>query len=132
MKNKLLTLTALPAIVFAVSVGCSSTPQQEPTPGEARMPTAGAGIALEINNDLPTTVDCTIEAPGRPNPILGTVFSNSRQTFIIDTSKIVAGFRVLCVRQAGQSVRSDPIQTISKAKITYTLSTGLVRVESLP
>ena len=132
MKNKLLTITVLSAAVLALSVGCSGTPPPEPAPGEARMPAAGAGIALEINNDLPTTVDCAIEAPDRPRRILGTMLSNSRQTFIIDTSRIAVGFRVLCHRQTGQSVRSDPIRTISKAKITYTLSTGLVLIQSLP
>jgi len=130
MKKALVSLVALP--VIAVALGCSSTPQAEPAPGEARMPEAGTGIALEVRNDLPSTVDCAIEAPGRPRKLLGTVLSNSTETYIVDTAQIAVGFRVFCSRQAGQNLRSDPITTISKAKITYTLSTGLVLVQSLP
>ena len=130
MKKTLFSLIMLP--VIAIALGCSSTPPPEPAPGEAAMPAAGAGIALEIRNDFASTVDCAIEAPGRPRKLLGTVLSNSTETYIVDTSQIAIGFRVMCSRQAGQTLRSDPITTISKAKITYTLSTGLVRVESLP
>jgi len=130
MKKTLMSLAAIS--VLAVALGCSGSPPPEAAPGEASMPAAGAGIALEIRNDFASTVDCAIEAPGRPRKLLGTVLSNSSETYIVDTSQIAIGFRVMCSRQAGQTVRSDPINTISRAKIRYTLSTGLVNVTSLP
>lgn len=123
-------LPALAASILLGFVACSSS-QEQAEPGTAPMPAQGTGIALEIHNDLPTTVDCAIEAPGRPRRILGTVRSNSRETYIVNTSQIAAGFRVLCHRQTGQNLRSDPIDALSRAKITYTLSTGLVRIDRL-
>jgi hypothetical protein len=126
MTKRLLAL--LPAVLIGLSVGCSSGGGTQADPS-VQMPETG--IILVIRNDVNTTFDCTIEAPGRPRPILGTVPANSTRTYPIDSSRIVAGFRVLCHRQSGQNLRSDPIRVINNATITYTLSTGLVRIQDM-
>ena len=120
-------LALLPIVLLGLSLGCSSA--QETADPSVEMPETG--IVLVIRNDVNFTFDCTIEAPGRPRPILGTVPGNSTRTYPIDSSRIVAGFRVLCHRQSGQNLRSDPIRVINNARITFTLSTGLVRIQDM-
>ena len=120
-------LALLPVALLGLSLGCSSA--QDTADPSVQMPETG--IILVIRNDLNTTFDCTIEAPGRPRPILGTVPANSSRTYPIDSSRIVAGFRVLCHRQSGQNLRSNGIRVINNAQITFTLSTGLVRIQDM-
>jgi len=119
-------LLLLPLVV-GVSAACSSS-QQDPAAGP--LPPED-GIVLVIRNDLSQTFDCNLEVSGRPTRMLGTVRSNSTENFDIRTQQIAAGgFRVLCRRQSETAARSDLVRVRSRARITFTTSTGKVRIET--
>ena len=126
-------LAALFAVGAAMSVSsaCASG-GSEPTGGSQAIP-QGDRLAIEIRNTLgvQTTVTVKLRAPGRPVKILGNVGPNDRQTFVVGTSDIAAGFVLIAERDMAAQLVSDPIDTLCCAKITWNLGANLINVERL-
>ena len=120
----------LSVILIGSVIGCSSA-QGGAQPDEGPFPPED-GIVLVIRNDIQSTVDCNLEVAGRPNRPLGTLRTNSTETFDVPTSQIATGFRVLCRRQSAVAARSRQINVRTRARITFTLSTEMVQTQTFP
>lgn len=91
-------------------------------------------IAIELRNNLipATSVIVKIRSPGRPVMTLGTQLSDTRETYVVETSDVAAGFVIIAERPGrGRPLVTRRISVISRAVIRWDLSADLLRIERL-
>ena len=127
-RRQFLVIAGLVVLGGCASGGGGSDPD---TPiGEA----AEGRVAVEIrNNWIPaTTITAYHRSPGRQRRILGQVLSNATETFVIETRNLVAGFVLIAEKREGEQLVSNPIRTVTRAKLTWNMGSNTVTEVRLP
>ncbi|MDH3731910.1 MAG: hypothetical protein OEU54_00190 [Gemmatimonadota bacterium] len=129
------TLNVL-AVMAAVTVSaCGSS--GEPRPADAGTPLAEVGdtrVAVEIRNNLipAATVNAFYMSGGGRARRLGTVRSNSTETFVIETRLIAGGFVLSAEVPQREVITSQRITDVARVVIRWNLGTNILNIERMP
>lgn len=95
---------------------------------------ANGAVTVEVENNLTpsTSVTVLVDDPTEEQRVLGSVNTGSTQTFALDTSNLTAGYRLIAEAADGSTIRSDPVDALGSATVTWDLEQNLLRVRPGP
>lgn len=91
-------------------------------------------VTVEVENNLTpsTSVTVLVDDPTEEQRVLGSVNTGITQTFALDTSNLTAGYRLIAEATDGSTIRSDPVDALGSATVTWDLEQNVLRVRPGP
>lgn len=87
-------------------------------------------VTIEVQNNLTpsTSVTVLVDDPTENQRLLGSVNTDRTETFSLDTSTLTAGYRLIAQAADGTTIRSNPVDALGSATVTWDLEQNLLRV----